>query len=131
MGNWIVEGRQSRIYDSLLAVLSSFPDATPSHKRRCIVVLVTSSDAGSRHTAGDVTLAAKSKNTAVFVALISRQASRLHLTSGGVKVSGPDVNENEEMKALEPLSSATGGDARVYLETQYVIAKAIHDMVNK
>lgn len=132
IGNWIVQRNQRHLYDSLLTALSIFPEATQSDRRRCIVVLTTASDAGSRHTAGEVALAARSKSTAIFVALISPQPSPPHLMPGGrVYPNGPNANENEEKKMLEPLARETGGDVRVYEANQYVIARAISDMVNK
>jgi VWFA-related protein len=128
-GNWIVERSQRHLYDSLLTALSKFPEGTQADRRRCIVVFTTASDVGSRHTAGEVALAARSKSAAIFVALISPQPLPPNLMSGRhVRSNVP--NEDEEKKALEPLVRETGGDIRVYAENQYVIARAVGDMVN-
>lgn len=132
-GKWIVERDQRHLHDSLLTVLNAFPDGIQSERRRCIVVVTTAADAGSRHSANEAALAAKSKGTAIFVALISpslsapQQAPR----GGAVYSHGRAANEDEEKKALEPLVRATGGEVRVYEPNQYVIAKAISEMVNK
>jgi uncharacterized protein (DUF58 family) len=131
-GGWIVERNQRHLYDSLLTALSVFSGAGASDRRRCIVVFTTASDEGSRHTASEVASAARSQNAAIFVALISPQPSRPYLMPGGrVYSNGPYVNEDDLKRILEPLVRETGGDVRTYMETQYVIAKAIGDMVNQ
>jgi VWFA-related protein len=131
-GNRMVQRSQRHLYDSLLTALNVFPEAAQSDRRRCIVVLTTASDAGSRRTAGDVALAARSKSVAIFVALISPQPSPPHIMPGGrVYPKGPNANASEEKKTLEPLARRTGGEVRVYVESQYVIARAIGDMVNQ
>jgi len=129
-GNWIVEREQHHLYDSLLAVLATFPDTIQPDTRRCIVVLTTASDAGSRHSASEVALAAKSKGAAIFVALIS-PAPFPHPLG---RATGPNTsfpNADNEIKALEPLVRPTGGAVRVYEANQYVIARTIAEMVNK
>jgi hypothetical protein len=131
-GTWTVEHNQRHLYDSLLSALSTFPEAGQSDRRRCILVMTTSSDVGSRHSSGDVALSAKSKDAAIFVALLSPPTSLPHLMPGGrLYPNGPGVNEDEERKALEPLVVGTGGEIRVYEANQYAIARAIGDMVNK
>ncbi len=131
-GKWTVQRNRRHLHDSLLTALSIFPEATRSDRRRCILVLTAASDAGSRHSLNDVVVAAKSKGTAIFVALISPPASIPHPMPGGRPYpNGPSANEDEEKKTLEPLVRQTGGETRVYEANQYVIARAIGEMVDK
>lgn len=131
-GKWIVQRQQRHLYDSLFTVLSTLPAAASPDRRRCILVLTTASDAGSRHTANEVALNAKSRNTAIFIALLSPPPSFPHVLPGGrVYPHGPNANSSEEKKMLDPLTRETGGDVRIYEGNQYVIARAIDEMVNR
>jgi hypothetical protein len=120
------------LYDSVLAAISIFPDDEQPTRRRCVVVFTASADARSKHSAEEITLAAKRKGTVIFVALVSPPPSLRHIVPGRqMRPNSSTAGADEERKTLEPLARATGGDIRLYEANQYAIARAISEMVNK
>jgi hypothetical protein len=131
-GSWIAQKYHRHLYDALLTALNTFPVSAPSDTRRCILVFTSASDLASKHTADEVAAAAKSKHTAIFIALISPPLVPPHIMPGGhVYPRGAPSDKNEDRKTLAPLAWQTGGDIGVYPASPYVVASVIRDMVNR
>ena len=131
-GNWVVEREQRRLHDSLLTVLSAFPNRIEPDRRKCIVVLTMATDTGSHYTAKEVVSAAKAKGIVIFVALLvpSRDTSR-RVRGAGTQPNGPSENTDEVKRLLESAAIPTGGIVRVYEANQYAIAQAIRGVESK
>ena len=132
-GEWVVQNPQRRLFDSLLTAIDSFQEAPRPGIRRCVLVLTTMSDSGSRHSADEVVDAARSKSVTIFVALISAQRSpgRGMGPVGQPSPRGLLADEDEEKRMLAPVAKRAGGDVRVYSQSPYVTARAIDEMINQ
>ena len=131
-GRLVVQHGQHHLYDSVLTAINIFPNDEQPARRRCVVVVTASGDAGSKHSAEEITLAAKRKGAVIFVALVSPSHS-LGQSGPGRQMhpNSSTASADDGRKTLEPLARGTGGDIRLYEANQYAIARAISEMVNK